>query len=87
MLSALNELGASAPVVGTASALVDAYLEAFDGGAHAAIRRAFTVTVVLTGISRLYWSLVRSTEPAVVEHWARLCPWLLALAPAESDAP
>lgn len=57
--------------------LLGAYLSAFDTCLHGKVRLAFAVTAALTATSRLCWTLNRTVEPAVVEHWARLVPWIV----------
>ena len=54
-----------------------------DAGARATVRRAFAVTALLTGVSRLCWTLRRTTDPAVIGYWSELLHWLLTWADGE----
>ena len=86
VLSALNDMGGSASVEDVQTTLVGEYLSAFDPRLHDEVRRAFAVTAALTATSRLCWTLTRTVEPAAVEHWARLVPWIVASGHAAGSA-
>ncbi len=82
VLSAMNHVGESIPSEELQSRLLGSYLEPLSNGVHWDVTLAFASTVALTAISRLCWTLNRTAEKAVVDHWARLVPWILATSAA-----
>lgn len=84
VLSASRALWPDTPPNRISESLFEAYMDGLDlGGSQDSVHTAFAVATTLTGVSRLCWTLRRTTDPTDVGYWSGLLDWLRTLSPGE----